>query len=143
MKKYTFEELSKLESGTILEDYFDEGIRILIMRGPGSLCCYLGVPKNHPLAGFGCDDISLNCHGGLTFAGGGENWPKDFYWYGWDYSHCGDKNFYNLKYPRSSDESIDQPEIGWTVELVKKDIWEAVDEFKRLIKLSEKIKNKN
>lgn len=47
----TWEELVKMESGTILEDWYDDGVRCLIIRGPSSLCAYLGVPLDHPLLG--------------------------------------------------------------------------------------------
>lgn len=36
----TFEEIAKLESGTILHDEFDEGIRFIINRGPAAICAY-------------------------------------------------------------------------------------------------------
>jgi len=55
--------------GTIVHDVFDEGLRFIIMRGPLHWCGYIGIPKDHPLAGFSYDDISLiSAHGGLTFA---------------------------------------------------------------------------
>ena len=138
-EEMTFEKLAELESGTILADYYDDGVRILIMRGPASITCYLGVPKNHPLAGFYYDNIPLDCHGGLTFSGEGNKkiWPDGFYWYGFDYAHLGDKSFYNLRL-RISDRS----DTAWTVKEVKKDIWTAVYEFKKLMKLAENIKNK-
>jgi hypothetical protein len=55
--------------------------------------CYVGVPPGHKYYGKGYDEIPIQCHGGLTFAG------KDFWfnpvsinlwWIGWDYAHYGD-----------------------------------------------------
>jgi hypothetical protein len=132
----TFEELAKDKSGTIYEDWYEDGIRCLIMRGPGALCGYLGIPKDHPLAGRSYDDIPLQVHGGLTFSGEGDSWrPKGFYWYGWDYGHVGDKSFYDLKYP----PRIAIEEKVWTVEEVKKEFWSVVYAFKKIMKLSEDI----
>ena len=96
MKEHTWEELKALEVGTIVHDEIGEGLRFIIMRGPASLCAYIGMTKDHPLAGWSYDDIPISAHGGLTFAGKGDDFrPKDMYWYGWDYTHSGDYNFYD------------------------------------------------
>lgn len=45
------------------------GLPCLIVRGPsGSLCGYVGVPPTHPAYGKQYDDVSVEVHGGLTFA---------------------------------------------------------------------------
>jgi len=131
----TFEELATLESGTILKDWFEDGVRYLIMRGPGALCAYFGVPLDHPLAGFCYDDLSVDCHGGLTFGseGDGEMRPAGVYWYGWDYAHSGDKSFYDIKY------GTDRGDKAWTVEDVEKDIQWNTYGINRLVKLAERI----
>lgn len=42
----------------------------LMVRGPsGAWCGYVGVPEGHPLHGKCYDDIDIEVHGGLTFAG--------------------------------------------------------------------------
>jgi len=130
----TFESLVDLKSGTILEDGHENGVRYLIMRGPNSLCCYLGVPKDHPLANRSYDDIPLDCHGGLTFSekGDGEIRPEGWFWYGWDYGHAGDVSFDDLKYTMISSD-----EHKWIVEDVKKEIWLVTHSFRKLMKLVE------
>jgi hypothetical protein len=134
----TWEELKKLESGTILHDAFDEGIRFIVMRGPSSLCAYVGIPLEHPLAGHSYDDLPVEAHGGLTYAGKGDKWrPEGFYWYGWDYSHAGDWSFYQDKLPVSLTIGTDKK---WLVEDVIKDSWEAIWDFKKLVKLAKQIK---
>jgi len=134
-EKMNFAELSKLKSGTILADWFDGGIRILILRGPAALTCYLGISENHPLAGFDYDSLSfISAHGGLTFGGRGKKdtlWPEGFYWYGWDYGHCEDKSFFG--------SSWEENEKEWTVEEVKKDLADTLFEFKQVAILAEKI----
>ena len=136
----TFEELAKLKSGTILKDWYDDGIRYLIMRGPCALCAYFGIPIDHPLAGSSYDDLPVGCHGGLTFGseGDGEMRPAGFYWYGWDYAHSGDKSFYNL------DDGYEGllGDKAWTLKAVEEDVnWNSY-EIKRLVKLAERIANK-
>ena len=140
----TWEQLKAEKSGTILHDVFEDGIRFIVMRGPCSLCAYVGVPLDHPLAGFPYDDLSVNAHGGLTFAseGDGENGiyrPKDFYWYGWDYSHCGDCPFYHDEMPRL----YTGEDKKWLVQDVIEDSWETTEDFKQLVRLAEKIREKN
>src|ERR1700688_3408798 len=115
-----FKECAADESGKVYFDYFDQGVRVLIMRGPSSINCYFGVPSDHPLAGFSYDDLPVDCHGGLTFGKEGKDpFPIGFYWYGCDYGHYNDMSFYNLEYPMSRQGK------PWTPEEVKKDAWSA------------------
>lgn len=126
------------EIGRIVFDKFEDGVRFIVMRGPASWCAYVGVPNDHPLAGFWYDELaSIDAHGGLTFAGYGDkkSWPNGYYWYGWDYAHLGDKSVYGHKYPVGRDPN-DQ---DWTVDEVVKDSRSAIYNFKRLCKLAERI----
>ena len=131
------------EVGRIVYDKFDEGLRFIIKRGPFSWCAYIGITKDHPLAGMGYDDISfIPAHGGLTFAGEGKeesSLSANYYWYGWDYAHAGDVTVYNKQYkiPTAPEDK------DWTVDEVIKDSWETLSDFKQLVKLAEKIKNTN
>lgn len=134
----TFEELAKVPVQTILADYYDEGLRVLILRGPASVNAYIGIPSEHPLAGFGYDDISfISAHGGLTFAkeGNGDAWPKGYYWYGLDYAHAGDKSFFDLQYNFKS--GLHNKE--WTVPMVKQDIWSTLYDLKKMMVFAENI----
>jgi hypothetical protein len=146
MKKYKDDlwDVSEIPSGTILRDWFDEGVRILVMRGPASMNVYLGIPKDHPLAGFDYDDLNVNCHGGLTFGSeGGKYWPKGYFWYGYDYAHLGDFTIFEEKGARDIQAEYDHSEDKkWTLREIVDDSWEAICDFKRLMKLAEKIKEK-
>jgi hypothetical protein len=139
MVKDAWQEVVDAEVGHIFVDKFDEGLRFLIMRGPFHLCAYVGVPESHPLAGQNYDDLPIQCHGGLTFAakGGeklGETWPAGFYWYGWDYGHLDDQTIMP-KVPGLSDRGGHK----WTVSEVEGDSWQALYEFKRLVRVAERI----
>ncbi|MEE9510418.1 MAG: hypothetical protein V3V81_07990 [Candidatus Bathyarchaeia archaeon] len=141
-KKKSFEDIAKDEMGTIYYDKFDEGVRFIVMRGPVSLCGYVGIPAKHPLAGHNYDDLPIEAHGGLTFSqrgkGGEDHWPRGYWWYGWDYAHSGDYAFYDLK-----DPSWKTDEKKWVVKEVIDDSWDALYGFKKLMRLAEEIYNKS
>ena len=109
-------------------------------RQPYAWCVYLGVPLDHPLAGFDYDNIPLSVHGGLTFARegeGGKYRPKGWYWYGWDYGHCDDASVYDFK-------SVTTFDAGkkWTLKEVKDEAQYAAWDFAKLKSLTERIANK-
>lgn len=73
----------------------DTGYTCLILRGPkeiGHLCGYVGVPSGHPAFGKDYDNVDVDVHGGLTYAG--HNAPNQdhdrYYWLGFDCAHAGD-----------------------------------------------------
>ena len=127
--------------GKIYVDRFEDNVRVLIMRGPCSLCAYLGIPLEHPLAGNSYDDLPIRCNGGLTFGkesprgNKGAEWPEGYYWYGWDYAHCDDLSFYDL-----NDGGLSKWKAkakAWTVKDVEGEIWSAVYDLKHLMTLAE------
>ena len=136
-----FKKLAKDPVGKIYVDRFEDNIRVLIMRGPASLCAYLGIPEAHPLAGTDYDDLSITCNGGLTYSSGAIGkglmkadkpekslWPEGYYWYGWDHAHCDDLCFYDLD--SSSLATYKQHSKAWTVKDVEDEIWNAVCDLK-------------
>lgn len=133
----TFEDVAAAESGHVFCDEFDEGVRFIILRGPVSLCAYVGVPPSHPLAGKDYDDLPISAHGGLTYAGTGVHGDGETYWYGWDYAHSGDRSTYD--YITEGRRAMAERETAWTPAMVYADAWEAVYEFKKLVTLAEKI----
>lgn len=136
--------------GTVFEDRQEDGIRFVIIRGPAALCAYVGVPLGHPLADHEYDDIPITVHGGLTYAGTDEKGayrPSGWYFYGWDYAHMGDRMIYEdtiLKELRMIYEELpgprDRTAKAWTPKLVDEDSQWAVEDFKRLARLAEKIR---
>ena len=134
----TFAQLAADEVGTIYHDERKDGYRFMILCGPTSLCAYLGAPLDHPLSKIdNYEALPLDCHGGLTYAGDGvRGVEKGYYWWGWDYSHCGDRAFYELEWGRRSDET------EWTVEQVKNDTFATCCDFGRLMRLAETLTNK-
>lgn len=133
-------DISKIPKGTILRDWHDGGVRIVVLRSTFSMNVYLGVPTDHPLAGFGYDDIPLDCHGGLTFSSEGTDkiLPKGYYWYGYDYAHSGDYAWYDS----GTSDFIGENDKKWSLKEIVDDAWSPIYEFKKLIKLAERIKSK-
>ena len=134
----SWEEMCKDESRTTYRDWYEDGVRCLIVRGPGGLCAYLGVPIDHHLSGRGYDNIPLDCHGGLTYSGEGDGKyrPKNWYWYGWDYSHSGDYAFYYDQDPLVGKFNHGE-EKKWLVDEVESEVRMVVRDFKKLMTLVE------
>lgn len=132
----TWEDVKNAEVGHAFVDEFDEGVRFIILRGPGSLCAYVGVSVDHPLAGWDYDDLPVSAHGGLTYSGINVHGDGSTYWYGWDYNHSGDKSAWDSPYTR------DREEKEWTPAMVYSDAWEPRWEFKKLVRLVEKIQRR-
>jgi hypothetical protein len=142
-----FWDLTKLEAGTIvydlqvLLDSSKPNFRALIIRGPVAWCCYIGVPLSSPLAGLFYSDSPVSefdCHGGLTFAGYGddESRPKGWYYFGWDYGHYGDWIIpISSLYPSDTDRK-------WTFGEVRYDIEEGLLRMKEIQESMRKSMNK-
>jgi hypothetical protein len=127
----TFEQCAKDAAGTIYADWEDGEFRCLVMRGPSSLCGYVGVKPGHVIFGKEYDDIPVDVHGGLTFSRLGDkddNWPKGYYWIGWDYGHSGDKSFYYLEYPNLTDR-LDH---AWTPDEVVAEFPAVIEQLRKL-----------
>lgn len=132
-------DLLQHKTGYIAHDKFDEGIRIIVMRGPASWNAYLGIPQEHPLAGYDYDDLPINCHGGLTYSGDSlKNAPAGFWYYGWDYAHCDDAYSYEEKLSAFRERAGTR----WTADEVLKEAQDVLWDFKRLVKLAEKVTEK-
>jgi hypothetical protein len=122
----SFVECSKDKPGTIYADWTDGDFRCLIMRGPDSLCAYIGVPKGHPFYGKGYNDINIECHGGLTFSEPAhDKWPDGFWWFGWDYAHFGDAAFYDLDHG-----GIGSADLPWEPSCVKQQFTDVIKQFR-------------
>jgi hypothetical protein len=58
----------------------------VIAHDMGHRCGYVSVPTDHPWHNKGYNDVDLDVHGGLTYAGMRDgNW-----WFGYDCAHHGD-----------------------------------------------------
>ncbi len=132
-------EVLKIPEGEILEDDYEAGVRFIVMRGVVSLCAYIGIPEDHILAGLNCDQLPLDCHGGLTYASvtGNLYLPEGLYWYGWSYAHSGDANVHH--YGANGKVRFAWQGLAlreWTVDEVKAEAKEACWQFRGLIQLS-------
>lgn len=139
MENKTARELvSSRKEGKIVEQWEEDGIKIMIVSLYSHFTAYFGLPINHPLSGFDYDSIPLNVHGGLTFGskGSGGILPEDLFMYGWDYAHCGDYYFYELG------DSPNDTEHDWTLKEVREEVKSALYDFKQLVKIAELINAK-
>lgn len=77
---------------TCLLDWTSEqGLRLLVCRGPFSYCAYIGVGPDHPFVGL--EEFDFPCHHGVSYQGwdhAGGVTAKGWYFWGWDYGHCTD-----------------------------------------------------
>lgn len=127
-------DITDIPMGTVLRDWYDEGVRVILMRSTSSINVYLGVSKDHPLTGFDYDSLPLECHGGLTFSSEGDDeyLPKGLWWYGYDYAHASDKVWYDKAITGLAGRT-------WSIEEIEKDAWTTIYEFKKLVTLAERI----
>ncbi len=65
------------------------GLQCVIKKTPmGHLCGYVGVDKDHPYYQMHYDDVDVDVHGGLSFAG--ELDDSGLWFFGFDCAHAGD-----------------------------------------------------
>lgn len=130
--KRTMRECLDDKPGKIYADWMDGEFRCIILRGPVSICGYIGVNKDNPLFQKGYDDLTIRCHGGLTFADmGGDGFrPEGFWYFGWDYAHYGDVAFYDLASGYFGDEERD-----WSPQDVMFEFPEVISQFVSQTKL--------
>ena len=115
MKRYVLE-----------SDFTYEGLRcVVLFQMLGHRCGYVGVPKGHELYGKDYDDaydkLEGRVHGGLTYAGGGENseYPVDsnLWWLGFDCAHCGDGKDLELAKEYFKEDKKVVKQIEMTIEI--------------------------
>ena len=132
----TFEDMYKDETGTIYNRGEFVGIKYIVMRGPGSMCCYIGIPRRkYNKFTLEYDSVPIQVHGGLTYSNIGlvnvRN-DKNIHWLGWDYSHAGDMSFYDITL-RHLPPKGKNPGKKWTPYEGLKDCHEACIQMKKLI----------
>lgn len=122
----TWEEMKADPVGKIYFDREALGVRTIILRGPGALCAYFGIPLDHLMANQPYDNIETSVHGGFTYGAaskhGDTNLPVGYYWYGWDYGHYRDKSLFDSL-------SIGKEGHEWTVDQVAFECGEALVDF--------------
>lgn len=70
-------------------------------------CAYIRVPRDEFPAGLNCDvlDRYVDVHGGFTYSSSSILYAphsKDWWYFGWDYGHCGDYAGYYQNEPKDS-----------------------------------------
>jgi hypothetical protein len=132
----------KVEKDFMVNDY-----RCVVIGGNmGHRCGYIGLPKEHSLYGKNYSDIDIDVHGGLTYAGGGENskYPveSDLWWFGFDCAHWMDGKDFDLiaeladerTYQVMQEVEKEYPTEGTirTTEYVEKELINAVEQLKEV-----------
>jgi hypothetical protein len=133
-----WEEIKRTGIGTVLHDQIEGNIRFIIIRGRLSLCSYIGIPQDHPLAGFHHNAIPIRCHGGLSCSRKRDGtvrsrtiWPLGYYWYGWTYAHEGDCDLEGHHLGRQ-----------WLLKDVINDSQNVLNDFKKLVELVDAIQER-
>lgn len=138
-----WERLRDIPSGTLLWDEQQGDARFIVMRGPASLCAYVGVPSDHPLSHRNYDDVELECHGGLTWGKEGKGYhPEGWYWYGWDYGHAGDACLWDSETLARLGSMLHDGGHQWTLPDVLRDAqptWEAWQRAVRRVNMGVKV----
>lgn len=130
----SFDSCAADKQGTVYHEEQFDGISYAIVRGPHSLCAYVGVPKTSPLYGRDYNDVPIRCHGGLTYSGSNiDGLSSDIRWFGWDYGHAGDKSFYDV--------GVVTGEQEWTPDDVRDDSLCSIWDMEALVRLSNLILN--
>ena len=82
----------RLEKPIILDKGNIDGFSYLILNFGTHPTAYVSIPIRHPFYKKDCDDIDIDCHGGLTFSKDclEIDLNKKVWWIGWDYAHTGD-----------------------------------------------------
>lgn len=147
----TFEELRRDPMGTVYVDEQRGELRCIIARGLMSLCAYVGLPMDHPLAQKHRNEIQIEVHGGFSFCeeGSGEVLPKGTWLYGWDYAHVPRDNIWIPQLPMGPlglppiiafFDHILKDAHGWTVEEVHFELDDAAEHFANMVKLESLLK---
>jgi len=103
------------------------GLPCMIVRNSlGALCGYVAVTRDHPAYGMGYDDVSVDVHGGLTYASRCNHVichvpepgaSDDVWWLGFDCAHSGDcAPAYPARYHGNHDVYRDMAYVGAEVE---------------------------
>jgi len=96
MKEMIYKSKREIE---ILDKGTYNGMEYVIVSYGVHPCAYVKLPKDSKYYGkdyYDCDVVDNVVHGGLTFSGSLKHIGFDDteFWYGWDYSHCGDYSGY-------------------------------------------------
>ena len=116
----------RLDKPRILKEWEEMGLHCVVVTLGTHPCCYIGVPGDSPAVGFSYDDVTVSCHGGLTFSGSLEGFRDGYYYYGWDYAHGGDYTDYSIMIPGFSRFSQG---VKYSVDDLAKDIKDVVEDL--------------
>lgn len=92
-------------------------------------CCYVEIPKGHPLYSKGYDDIdNVECHGGLTYSRSYLLDKRNSWFIGWDYAHYDDY----IGCLDKLDGLLSKNTHKWTTQELLKEVYEVCKQLKEL-----------
>lgn len=131
--EWKWTDLAEVEEQTVIATGQHRDIHWMIKRAGWSLTAYVGVALPSPTAEFG-EPEEILVHGGWTFGpviGNGEDgFEEGIVWWGWDYSHAGDR----IMWPKGI--SVPRADRGteWTPNMVHTQILVMLPKFRKWIR---------
>ena len=119
-----------------------KGMTYLVLRHPTSLhlCGYVRLPERSRLRKIGYDDIRIDTHCGLTFAGNLSN--EKGYWIGFDCAHSGDISPYMWKGYDYGTKVIFKDYTYKNIAYVEKWCRKMIDQLKKGVWVSVRVERK-
>ena len=89
-------------------------------------CCYVAIPQCHKFFEKHCDDIDIDCHGGLTFSDYRDFGDGKEYYIGWDYAHYEDySGIYELDFLKEFNHNHYKK---WTTRELLEDVKKVIEQ---------------
>jgi hypothetical protein len=129
-----YEILGKIEREPNHEEFEYRGFKCLVRRfmESGVFCGYVGLPEGHKYFGKEYDNIPINVHGGLTYAGHDIGDDKTLFYIGFDCDHYMDiapfRAFSNLSYLELIEYGNTYKDIQYVREQIKGMVDQLLDD---------------
>jgi hypothetical protein len=118
MKEMIYKQEREME---ILHEGKYNGYDFLIFSIGTHPTAYVRIPKNHKYYGKTYDEITINCHGGLTYTNNRIG-NKIGWWIGWDYAHFSDYTGHEYSFYRDGKR--------WSTEEIFDDVKKVINFIK-------------
>jgi len=123
----------EIVSPIILDEGNFDGFGYLILSFGTHPAAYVRIPSKHQYYKKHCDDIDIDCHGGLTFSGESPDIEpcKSGWWIGWDYAHYKDYlGFFTLIKNMVDSDKTSSNEKKWTTLEIKAEVENVIKQLR-------------